>query len=114
MVTDSGFIGRRIKELREDNNLTQSKLASKLNISQQTLSRYESGVSQVSYEQLSRLVEYFKMPIGYFFGLELQEYSEDEMRLIAYYRSLNSSMQCKALSIVKLLSEDREDGADKR
>lgn len=106
MVIDNVYIGSRIRELRKGKKMTQFELASKLNISQQTLSRYENGSTQISYAELIRLVELFKIPIEYFFGMEIQEVSDDEIRLVSYYRSLNSSMQGKALSIVKLLSDD--------
>ena len=39
-------IGKRIKELRIKNNLTQEKLASYLNVSFQTVSKWETGGSQ--------------------------------------------------------------------
>lgn len=106
MVIDNVYIGSRIKELRRGKNMTQFELASKMNISQQTLSRYENGSTQISYGELKYLVEYFKTPIEYFFGMDIQEVSDDEIRLVAYYRSLNRNMQGKALGIVKLLSDD--------
>lgn len=37
---------KRIRDLREDNDLTQEDLASQLGISKRTLLRYESGVSE--------------------------------------------------------------------
>ena len=109
MTGDNAYIGSRIRELRKEKNLIQAQLASELNLSQQTLSRYENGSTQIPYAELLRLVEYFKTPIEYFFGMDIQEVSEDEIRLVAYYRTLNSSMQCKVLNIVKLLSDDSED-----
>lgn len=108
MAGDNAYIGSRIRELRKGKNLTQTELASKLNLSQQTLSRYENGSTQIPYAELLNLVEFFKTPIEYFFGMDIQKVSEDEIRLVAYYRSLNSNMQCKALNIVKLLSDDSE------
>lgn len=36
--------GQRIKQLREQNNLTQSELATKLNTTKQTISKYEKDI----------------------------------------------------------------------
>ncbi len=42
-------IGKTIKELRKENNLTQEELARKVNITRQTLSKLENGmIGQVS------------------------------------------------------------------
>ena len=37
---------KRIRDLREDHDMTQDELADKLNISKRTLLRYESGISE--------------------------------------------------------------------
>lgn len=55
----------RIKELREDNDLLQKDITKILNISQQQYSRYESGISQMSYEQLIKLANYYRVSIDY-------------------------------------------------
>lgn len=39
-------IGRFLKELRKEKNLTQEQLATKLNVSGRTVSCWETGVSQ--------------------------------------------------------------------
>lgn len=39
-------IGSFLKELRKEKNLTQENLAEKLNVSNRTISRWETGVSQ--------------------------------------------------------------------
>lgn len=39
-------IGAVIKELREKNNVTQLQLADKLGVSDKTISKWETGVSQ--------------------------------------------------------------------
>lgn len=39
---------RRIRELREDNDLTQTYMAKLLNVNQRTYSRYETGEHEIS------------------------------------------------------------------
>ncbi len=43
---DCAKIGELIKNLRDEQNLTQQQLADKLNISNKTVSKWERGVSQ--------------------------------------------------------------------
>ena len=59
----------RIKELRQQNNLTQVRLAMDLNISQNTLSRYETGEREASYETLKLIADYFDVSIDYLLHL---------------------------------------------
>lgn len=51
---------QRIKDLREDKDLTQTELAAVLNISQRTLSHYESGTRDIPVEILIRVADYFQ------------------------------------------------------
>lgn len=43
---DQMKIGSFLKELRKENELTQEQLAEKLNVSNRSVSRWETGVSQ--------------------------------------------------------------------
>lgn len=58
----------RLKELRERRNISQVKLAMDLNISQNTISRYETGVREASYETLIAFADYFNVSIDYLLG----------------------------------------------
>lgn len=55
----------RIKELRQQNNLTQVRLAMDLSISQNTLSRYETDEREASYGTLKKIADYFNVSIDY-------------------------------------------------
>ncbi len=55
----------RIKELRKKKNITQLKLAFDLNVSQNTLSRYETGEREPSYDVLIKIADYFNVSIDY-------------------------------------------------
>ena len=55
----------RIKELREKKNITQLKLAVDLNLNQNTLSRYETGEREPSYDVLIKIADYFNVSIDY-------------------------------------------------
>lgn len=55
----------RLKEIRKNRGITQLKLAMDLNISQNTISRYETGEREADYATLIRLADYFNVSIDY-------------------------------------------------
>ena len=59
----------RIKDLREDNDLTQKEIAEYLHIKQNTYSQYESGQRQLPIECLIALAKYYKTSTDYILGL---------------------------------------------
>ncbi|GBK65490.1 helix-turn-helix transcriptional regulator [Paenibacillus sp. FSL R5-0527] len=59
---------KRIRDLREDRDLTQQQLADYLNISQATYSRYESGNLDVPSSVLIKLSEFYNVSIDYILG----------------------------------------------
>lgn len=58
----------RLKELRKEKNITQIKLAMELNMSQNTISRYETGERQAGYDELIKIADYFNVSIDYLLG----------------------------------------------
>lgn len=60
---------KNLRGLREDNNLTQTQLADKLNVTQTTYSRYESGELSIPYESLVVLAIFYNTSIDYLVGL---------------------------------------------
>ena len=60
---------QHIKDLREDNDLTQQKMAELLNISQTTYSRYESGALDIPSSSLICLAKFYRTSVDYLLGL---------------------------------------------
>lgn len=58
----------RIKNLREDHDLTQTKIADALNISQRAYSHYESGDRKIPLDILIVLADYYDCSIDYLLG----------------------------------------------
>lgn len=56
---------RRLKDLREDHDLTQAELAGILNISQRGYSHYETGNNDIPTEILIKLANYYNVSIDY-------------------------------------------------
>lgn len=56
---------KRIRDLREDNDLTQAELGKILNISQRTYSHYENGTREIPIEILIKLAHYYNTSVDY-------------------------------------------------
>ena len=59
----------RLKELREDNDLTQKQIADYLNVKQNTYSQYENGQRQLPLECLIALAKLYKTTTDYILEL---------------------------------------------
>lgn len=59
----------RIKDLREDNDLTQQQVADYLNIRQNTYSQYETGNRQLPIDVLIALASLYKTSTDYLLGI---------------------------------------------
>lgn len=62
----------RIKDLREDSDLTQKELAEYLHIKQNTYSQYENGQRQIPIGVLIALARYYNTSTDYLLGLTRQ------------------------------------------
>lgn len=60
---------RRIRDLREDSDLTQKQMAEILNCSQQVYSNYELGQRDIPTAILIELAKYHKTTTDYILGL---------------------------------------------
>ena len=90
-------ISERIKELREKQNLTQSGLAKKLNMTRSAVNAWEMGISVPNVEKLVELSSLFNVSVDYLLGINnsfninISNLSEEEKKLV--------------LNLVNILSE---------
>ncbi len=68
----------RIRELREDHDLTQTQIAKILNMSQTGYSQYEIGKNDIPTKILIALSEYYNTSVDYLLGVtdEVKPYSK--------------------------------------
>ena len=59
----------KLRELREDSDLTQKQIAEILNCKQNTYQQYESGTRQLPLEALKKLCIYYGISADYILGL---------------------------------------------
>ena len=60
---------QRIRDLREDHDLTQKELAKELNCSQQVYSNYELGQRDIPTDILIKLSRFYGVSVDYILGI---------------------------------------------
>ncbi len=60
---------RRLKDLREDNDLVQKEVAAILGIDQRVYSNYELGKREIPVRFVIKLAKYYKVSTDYILGL---------------------------------------------
>lgn len=92
----------RIRQLREEKNMTQVRLSIELEVSQETISSYESGKHYPNVSNLIKLSQLFHASCDYILGIsdvrhpyQKDDLKDDEQLLLEKYNVLES--QKKAL-----------------
>lgn len=60
---------RRIRDLREDSDTTQTEIADYLGMKQPQYSRYETGLRDVPVDILIKLAKYYNVSVDYILGI---------------------------------------------
>lgn len=63
------MIYRRIRNLREDNDLTQQNVADELNVNRRTYAAYENGVNSMTPETLIKIAKFYNVSVDYLLEL---------------------------------------------
>ncbi len=73
---------KRLKDLREDNDLTQKDVSKILKISRPQYSLYETGKRDIPVDLLATLSQYYKTSIDYIVGLTdvIEKYPEPKQK----------------------------------
>lgn len=72
---------KRIKDLREDNDLYQKEVAEYLEITQQQYSLYEKGLRLMPMDLVKKLARYYNVDMNYIAGISnvKKPYPKDEL-----------------------------------
>lgn len=65
---DENILGKRLRLLRDKDDLKQSKVSKSLNISDYQLSRYESGKSKPDPQLIAKFADYYNVKTDYLLG----------------------------------------------
>ncbi len=72
---------RRLRDLREDKDLTQKDIANILNISQRGYSHYETGNNDIPTEILIRLADFYDTSVNYLLGRTNNKNKKEKVKL---------------------------------
>ena len=109
----------RLRELRLENEKTQSEIAKIFGVSRQVYANYENAINQPSLEMLVKMGDFFQCSTDYLLGrsddfgnISVQtagaQLTQDEERLLKTYRRLTekNKMHVSAYAQVRLEEQD--------
>lgn len=104
-----------LKKLRNKKGVSQQKLADTIEVSQQSINKYENHKIEPDIQTLIKLADYFETSVDYFIGhtdidhvietISMYELNEDEASLISNYRKLSK----KQKESIKLIIDNYND-----
>ena len=104
----------RLKELREEKNLSQLDIANSINTSRTNIGRWEKGINEPSSSALISLANFFECSVDYLLGREddfgnitvqgtAPHLSAEETEIIQVYRKLPADLQRRATAHMRNL-----------
>ena len=94
----------RLKEIRQEKNLSQTDIAKALGVTRQAISLYEKGDREPKLETWQKLADFFKVPTEYLMGI-----TNDRVTLTV--NDLNPAEEDAYKRITAMLSEDYPKGS---
>ena len=106
------YIYQRIRDLREDNDLTQEQISKILGMHQTQYQRYESGNREIPFHHIITLANFYKVSIDYIagltndkIGLTKSNLSSDVNQLIKNFRSLDDLHKGRLIEHSEMLNK---------
>jgi transcriptional regulator with XRE-family HTH domain len=93
----------RLKQLREEKNMTQVRLAIELGVSQETISGYEIGKAVPPADMLIKLANVLDTSVDYILG------RTDDKRFIKLLKSDLSNQEQEIISIFRKLPQNKKE-----
>jgi len=105
----------RIKQLRQENNMSQRTLAAKINSSQKAVDLWEKGITEPKAGIIIALADVFECSADYILGREddmgnvnvMRELSEDEKELLLLYSKLEKKERGEIKNFARFLIAEK-------
>lgn len=106
-------VAKTLQRVRKETGITQEQLADFLGVKSNTVSSWETGQNSIDITILFKICDFLGISINEFSispnneespDLEL---SEDEIKLITYFRKLSHDNQMKTLGFVEIMAQEK-------
>ena len=103
----------RLKELRNERNLTQKELGLLFNASQNTISQWENGSREISNDRLAEIANYFDVTIDYLLGISGERKRSFEpidpmlKQLISLYNQMDEAGRESLLGVMRAMKKNK-------
>ena len=111
-------LGKKLRMRRLSLGLTQTKVASAINVTFQQIQKYEKGTNGVSSSRLMQLSQFLKVPITYFYegyaNFQTTADSTEDLNysfLIKTFGRLSENQKSKIIQILKNTGSLKETGS---
>ncbi|MBQ5316484.1 MAG: helix-turn-helix transcriptional regulator [Oscillospiraceae bacterium] len=111
---------QRIRDLREDRDLTQDALCKQLYMHKTTYTNYEQGKHSVPLDFAVTLAEFYDVSLDYIAGLTASPvragecFSPDEIRLVEQYRFLSERRKGRTEQFIEQMCSEQETDNSRR
>ncbi|MCM1328084.1 MAG: helix-turn-helix domain-containing protein [Ruminococcus sp.] len=106
---------QRLRDLREDSDMNQAKIANIIGTTQSYYAQYENGKRPLPFDRVVELANFYNVSLDYIAGrtndkrgLTRSELSGNETVLIKNFRSLSIERQSRILERMEMLMEEQE------
>lgn len=106
---------QRLKDLKEDADLTQKQVSEIIGVSINHYGKYERGETDIPFEKVIMLANYYNVSLDYIAGrtnykqgLNNPKLTQDELALIENYRQLSERSKGKHDVLMQQLLEQQE------
>ncbi|MBQ7783353.1 MAG: helix-turn-helix transcriptional regulator [Oscillospiraceae bacterium] len=103
---------RRIRDLREDSDKTQSDIADYLQTSTQHYGKYENGNAEIPFERAIMLAKYYNVSLDYIAGLtnnkkslSTESISQEQQELLEFIKTLTANDKKHLLELSTLINK---------
>ena len=100
--------GKLIRKKLKEKNMTQAKLAEKLNVSKMQVSHYLNGQNDIPYQNMVKICSILNLNLNAFYGIYDAKVSNQEMMLIELCRNLSAEEMNEAISFATYLAYRRK------
>ena len=103
---------QRIRDLREDSDATQQRLAEYLGTSSQHYGKYENGNAEIPFERAIMLAEYYGVSVDYVGGVtnnrrgvSASSLTDDRQELLTFVSGLSQEERCLLKRLIRRLGD---------